>query len=392
MRKAMTRRTALVAGCLCFGSAIGLIVNSISIFFPAIATDLALSTAEATFISTVLNGATAVGAPLAAHLMEKHHRLGSMMAIGVILAAASLVIIACTPSVLAIYVASAAAGLSIAFFSTIPVTSLIRSWYGERSGAALGFAMSCSGLLGALANPLFSLFVGLWGWRISLGLDGLLVLLLALPAALLVVPGPELAEARPQDKGRHRPSILVPAFWLLALFILLTTWAGALIDNLSLYGTDCGLTLGATSAMLSASMVANILSKIAAGALSDHKGPFVSAALCCLLSAAGEVLLLAGAGSALLLVAGSFLLGFSIPAYTVLVALLVDKCLEEGRAQAYALLTALLEVAFALFITFEGSVRDVAGSYMPVLAAGIVLAFAATALVLALGKMARRRH
>ena len=138
--------------------------------------------------------------------------------------------------------------------------------------------------------------------------------------------------------------------------------------------------------MLSASMVANIVAKIAAGALSDHKGPFISAALCCLLAAAGETLLLAGTESALLLVAGSFLLGFSIPAYTVLVALLVDKCLNQGRTEAYAVLTALLEVAFALFITLEGSLRDAAGSYVPVLAAGIVLACAAAALILALGR------
>ncbi len=392
MRKAGTKRSALVSSCLCFGSAIGLIVNSISIFFPAIASDLALSTAEATFISTILNGATAVGAPLAAHLMEKRYKLSSMMAAGVVLAAACLAGISCAPSVLAIYVFSAVAGLSIAFFSTIPVTSLIRSWYGERSGAALGFAMSCSGLLGAVANPLLSLFIGRWGWRISLMLDSLLVFLLALPAALLAEPGPELADAKAAARKRSHPSFLVPAFWLLALFILLATWSGALIDNLSLYGTDCGLTLGATSAMLSASMVANILAKIAAGALSDHKGPFVSATLCCLVAAAGETLLLAGAGSAPLLVAGSFLLGFSIPTYTVLVALLVDKCLGEGRTQAYAFLTTLLEVAFALFITFEGSVRDATGSYVPVLAAGIALACAAALLVLGLGRIAKRRH
>lgn len=391
MAKISTKRGALAICCVCFGTSVGLIVDSLSIFIPVICSELNLAVAQVSFMSTLLNGATALVSPLVTMLMARYP-INRLMAGGVLLSAVSVMMMSFASNVAILYLLALLEGIGAAFFSTLPVVYLIGSWYGEENGTATGIAMACSGLAGAIASPVFSALILAFGWRATMRINCLLLMVSAFPATLMAAPGKYVSDGESRKSRHGKASRLVtPTFVALCVLSLLFTWTGALSSHLSIYGTDCGLSLNAVSYMLSASMISNVLSKTGAGWLSDRQDPFIATVVSCALSIVGLVVLIANPESQALLLLGSFLFGFSTATFTVLIALLVQQCIKADSDMAFSAVTVVVSLSFAGFISVEGLLRDALGSYSLIFVSAIITAVLAVVLVLVLRHAARER-
>ena len=77
------------------------------------------------------------------------------------------------------YVAGAVLGVAAAFAFLLPAPVMIGNWFKKKAGLAMGIAMACSGIGGAVMNPLGGALIQSLGWRPTYAV-------LALIAAVLV--------------------------------------------------------------------------------------------------------------------------------------------------------------------------------------------------------------
>lgn len=118
-------------------------------------------------------------------------------------------------------------GLGMAATLYNPAFAIVTRRFGTDFRRAIITITFLGGLASTVFIPLVSWWMGLWGWRTSLVLLAALQLLVCLPLHLWLLrdaPRPQLRVAGgPQaTDGSVRQHLRQPAFWLLALFMVLT--------------------------------------------------------------------------------------------------------------------------------------------------------------------------
>jgi len=174
----------VVLGSLINGIGMGIIYHSFTVFFLPLKRDLGVSSAAISLLYGAARLEGGIEGPIVGHLID---RFGPRMLImvGASLAGIGLILLSIVHNFLTfflIYVFVVALGSNAGFFH--PVSTAVNRWFIRRRG--LGFSViSASGAIGGMIMaPLLSYIILNFGWRKGAIFAGLMILIVALPAAL----------------------------------------------------------------------------------------------------------------------------------------------------------------------------------------------------------------
>lgn len=375
----------LLKCCICIGGSIGIVHNCIGIYFSSIADSLGTGVGRISVTVTLLSLATAFSAPVLMCLIRRKMPINYLMAGGVLLAVSGYVIMSFAGSIWLLYVTGIIIGIGACCFSNLPVTLILRDWYGEKLGSVTGIAMGFGGIFGAAFNPVFSFLITKLGWNASLRFQALILLLTVFPSAFFLSMNPDKKQVKDTVVNRAEEStvtaqIPMHSLILLAVASMLFACQAGMNSHFSALGVDMGYTLQFSAMMLSATMLSNVTFKFLHGILADATSPFLAATLCSIIGFTGTACLLLFHNTGAMMLIGSFLYGSYFSVSAVAIALLSQKIARERYGEVYARVTMFSTTAYALSLSVYGIIRDAAGSYMPSLM--LVLALSALAILM----------
>lgn len=379
----------VVTCCVMMATCTGMWFNAAGIFYNTVSTDLGVGLGQLSLYITLSYVATMVFLPFAGRLLEKYEAR-TLYAVGTVLMFASFMIMATAQSVWMFYLAGVISCVMVAFgLYLLPI--VIGRWFTARVGFVVGLASAFSGIGAALWNPMGTAIMTAFGWRAAYATFGFITLIALLPLVLLFFRSrPEEVGLRPYgasaastaDAGSKTPATGVdyaqvmksPAFFLFCLMGV----CGPLIAMINMYLPSYAQTIGFTAmigaGMASASMIGNLLGKIAFGAVSDKS---VGAAVLCGAAAPliGIVMMMTlGASSEFVVFAASFIFGMCNGNAVVILPLVVRRSIgEKDYARVWANISPICALFAGVGASLWGFVFDATQSYDTVFVIGIAL-------------------
>jgi MFS family permease len=278
----------------------------------------------------------------------------------------------------------------------LPNQVLLSRWFTAARGRAMGFAYLGIGVGGALVPLLSVRLVQAFGWQGALRVLGVLIVLLALPLALLV------KEAPPQVSGgmHHaaappaplRDAFRRPAFYLLMLGSMCSIAAvGGTNQHLKLYlSIDHGYTQGDAAAVASLTLAASLIGRLAMGWLADHwPKKYVMLLIYLLVAGSIPILLFATTRGTIMVFAVVFGIGLG-GEYMVIPLMAAELFGVRVLGRALGVVLTADGVAEALAPVLVGRLRDVTGSYVSGFSALIGFALAGAIAIACLPRLGKR--
>jgi predicted MFS family arabinose efflux permease len=348
---------------------------------------------------TVLSGVSALLAPFLGNLMDRVS-LRALMTLGALMLAAgyaALSFAADFNQVLIIF------GLLIApanvLMGPVATTVLLSRWFVKRRGTAIGIAVAGVAMGSVVYPPIVQFLIDHYPWREAFRLLALVLLVGALPAALLVVN-------RPADRGLHadgaatdpllgqaergeagkisaRAILTDPSFWLAAAIVaIVTSGMKGMITNLAPVVMDQGFKARDAAWLISLYGGCGFVAKLAFAAVADRLGlrPLLFVSL--IGFAAGMAFLTQAAAGFPAILTGVALIGLFGGIMVPMQSLLVPKIFGErvvGRAMG--LMSMVMLCALLASPPLFGRIFDVSGSYMAIFLTFTVLAALAMLMV-----------
>ncbi len=289
-----------------------------------------------------------------------------VMLVGILMAGGALVGLSGITSLGAFYGFYFLNALGYVCGGPLPNQVMLSRWFEAGRGKAMGVAYLGIGLGGALVPLVAHALTQSLGWRGAMGTLGLLMLLIALPAAFFVrEPGGD-PRAGGAAVGVSLGGILRrPAFYLLALGSMCSIGAvGGTMQNLKLYlSLDRGLAQGRVATLLSVILAGSMAGRLLMGWLADV---WAKKRVMLLIYAivAATIPLLAFAPSPPALLAAALLFGIGLGGDYMIIPLMAAELFGVrvlGRLMG-VILTAD-GVAEAVVPVLVAGIRDRAGSY-----------------------------
>ncbi len=350
----------VVACCLTCGIPAGMLMNTAGIFYPIIADDLGVQTAEISAWMAICFLSSAIFQPIFGNIVGRVHMrtmmlFGSLIAIGVFAAFAQ----ASEPWIF--WLAAIFTGITFATCLSVGPATLVNRWFNKHVGLIMGVVAGSSALGGVIFMFVGQAIIESIGWRMAYWVYSAVILIVCVPMVLLLVrddpascgllpygkPAVEDAgresEAAPasDDKELRRAAaacMRTPAFFLLILAGFLMNVAGQVNGYFPkyVYWIEDQAAVGimpmafVTGVVLSSlTQGGSAVGKVALGAFSDLS---VMKALCllCGSGAFGLICVWLFPDSALI-VLGAFIFGFFLASVLVLMPMLVREVFGAGR-------------------------------------------------------------
>ena len=271
----------------------------------------------------------------------------------------------------------------------LPNQVLLSRRFEKSRGKAMGFAYLGIGLGGAMVPWISHVLVRHFGWQVALRTLGLLVILIALPAAFLAKDGPQTKENRaPARLAESRGAFLTIPFFLLTLGSMFSIAAvSGTQQNLKLFlSLDLHFTQSQATRVLSLVLGFSIAGRLLMGWLADRFPKKYVMLLIYILVAAAIPLLFAGRSTtAIFTFAAVF--GIALGGDYMIVPLMTAEIFGVqllGRLLGVILTAG--SVAEAMSPWLVGHLRDTTGSYTGGFLALIGMALLGAAAVVGLPK------
>jgi sugar phosphate permease len=313
-----------------------------------------------------------------------------LMLAGILMAGGALVGLGTTAAVAAFYFFYFFNALGYVCGGPLPNQVLLSRWFRESRGQAMGIAYLGIGVGGALVPLLSAWLTSRFGWRLSLQLIGVLIVLIAFPLAFFVDDGsPE--RAAPRESGPAPRQVLgSPAFYLLALGSMCSIAAvGGTNQHLKLFlSLDRGFTQGDAAAIISLVLAVSIVGRLLMGWLADRM-PVKHVMLLIYVLIAGSVPLLLAGTSRTIMYAFAIAFGLGLGGEYMIIPLMAGQLFGvEVLGRVMGIVLTADGVAEATAPMLVGYLRDRSGSY----ATGfITLVATAIAGALAIALLPQRR-
>ncbi len=401
----------LVACCFVQFGGLGVLSNSIGVFFPAVSASLNCTTAQISLHVTIRGFAMMAALPLASHMISRYPSR-------IVLTPAAVVLV-CSIGSMAFfnklwqwYVASVFYGFAGGFLFLNLSPILLTNWFYRKRGFAVGMAMAFSGLGGIVMNPLGNAMIAAQGWRSAYLLFAGIGAICILPFTLFVLQRrPEDVGARPygemqEDHAvaaraeecsciRERSLIALarnPVFWIFLVIVTIAVFETVFIYHFPGFALSIGLTTTLGSFMTSASMAGNLTSKFLLGWMNDHAGSKKTFLLGITFTALGMLMIQLFRNTPLLLTAGSFLYGASMALPAVLVPLLIlDLFNHDKYTSVLSLSTMTIAAMGGTGVALVGWIYDVTGGFSMAFFIAQGASFACVAMLLTAFRMKKRR-
>ena len=325
-----------------------------------------------------------------------------LMLAGILMAGAALAGLGAMSAVWAFYLFYFFNALGYVCGGPLPNQVLLSRWFDKSRGKAMGIAYLGIGAGGALVPLLSAWLTRRFGWRLSLQLVGVLIVVIAFPFAWFVRDNPNDATATGTDERPARPAartagssvrdaLTSPAFYLLALGSTCSIAAvGGTNQHLKLFlSLDRGYSQADAAQIISLVLAISIIGRLLMGWLADRVSVKHVMLLIYTLIAASVPLLLAG-GSRSTMTAFAVLFGLGLGGEYMIIPLMAGQLFGVqilGRVMGIVLTADGVAEATAPMLV--GYLRDQSGSYTT---GFITLVGTAAAGALAIALLPQRRQ
>ena len=267
----------------------------------------------------------------------------------------------------------------------LPNQVLLSRWFTAARGRAMGFAYLGIGIGGALVPFLAVWLAGAVGWQGALQVIGALIILVALPLALIVRESPEQTSPTSRTSPNVpqpsvRPVLQRPAFYLLLVGSMCSIAAvGGTTQHLKLFlSLDHGFTQGAAARIASLVLASSLVGRLGMGWLADRfPKKYVMLLIYLLVASAIPLLFLVVARGAGAIHLFAVIFGIGLGGEYMVIPLMAAELFGVrvlGRAMGVVL--AADGVAEAVAPVLVGRMHDVTGSYASGFLAVIAFALA----------------
>jgi sugar phosphate permease len=288
-----------------------------------------------------------------------------VMIVGILIAGVALVGLGGVTTLAAFYTFYFLNALGYVTGGPLPNQVLLSRWFDAGRGKAMGIAYLGIGVGGAIVPLLAHALVQSMGWRGALRALGVLMIVIALPAALLVrEPAPAAASAG-GDTLSIASVFRQPAFYLLAVGSFCSIGAvGGTIQNLKLYlSLDRGFDQGSAARVLSIILLGSIVGRLLMGWLAD-RWPKKHVMLLIYAIVAATIPLLVFSPSRPAIFVGAFLFGIGLGGDYMIIPLMAAELFGLrilGRVMGIVLTAD--GVGEAVMPMLVAGIRDRSGSY-----------------------------
>jgi len=292
-----------------------------------------------------------------------------IMIVGILIAGGALIGLSEVSGLSAFYFFYCMNALGYVCGGPLPNQVLLSRWFSAARGKAMGLAYLGIGVGGALVPLVANRLTVAFGWRGALKILGLLMILVALPAALWVREPPN-AESAGGAGGRPGAASLAEvlrrrAFYLLALGSMASIGAvGGTIQNLALYlRLDRKLPQAEVDSTLSWILAASIVGRLLMGWLAD-KWARKRVMILIYVIVAGSIPLIALAPNGAPLRAAAILFGIGLGGdYMIIPLMAADLFGLALMGRVMGIVLTADGVAEAMVPMAVAAMRDVSGSY-----------------------------
>lgn len=374
----------LVACCLLYGGAVGVIGNSAGIYLSPVSEDMGWTLSSLNGYLTVVSLVMTATLPVAGWLLPRAG-LPWMLAGAMTLACGTYACSALFTSLSHWYVAGVLLGISYGILLYIPIPLVINNWFRVRNGLALGIAAAFASLVAAVANPVGGALIDSIGWRETRAIMGSIGWLMAVPATLLLI------RLRPQDlglrpfgdtavaaddpaatpmpppapaRGSLGPVVRSIPFVCAVLLGGLISFGACMLQQAPSHAASVGLSTATGATGVSAIMIGGIVGKLALGWLHDRRGIVVTTLVCCAFGVAGPLIVIAGGGQPALFLLGCFVFGGGYAGLVVVPPLMVRFLFGTADySRLYSFVTVALGLFSAIAPVAYARVHDVTGAF-----------------------------
>lgn len=355
----------LLGCCLMQGGSLGLVQNSMGVFFSAVSQDLGFSLGGISLYRTISGLSSCLLLPFVARILYSVDTRVSLTLSSVVYAGITLLMASFT-QLWQWYAASFFLGLAGAMLLNAAAPIILENWYPQGLGFAVGLSASFSGFMGILGNMGAGWLTGRWGWRTAYLIVGLMSMAMLLTASLFLIRlTPEGSKAPNSQEEPSRPRLPLRAWGpagLITLMSMAITFCVGFSPEIVAFCGASGRTIAFGTSMVSLTMLTNAFGKLLLGKLHDRFG----LRACCLSGS-----LIAAASFALLLlpqtlpvVAGSVLYGIGMATAVVTPPLLVRACYgPRDYPRVYSVVLMLFTLGSAFGPSAIGAIYDASGSF-----------------------------
>ena len=365
----------LLAMCGLAASSLGILTNVAGIFFAPIAAEFGKETAAVNMTLTISNLCFAVAGMLSVRFIRPKNFCVSVI-VYTLLFAGSTALLALCRDLSSLYALNAVRGFAAGMVGSVLATTIIGRWFLTDTGFISSLALGCSGLIGALFNPLLEAVIQAAGWRAAYLAAAAAVLLLNLPAMLLPIgfrpedvkleplrtegTGGAAARSRPMPMpASAAPKAILP---LALIAISLGSVVCAAPQLFKPIAASYGLA-GTGIVMMSVVLAANTGGKFLFGLMTDRLGVRLSVLIYGLVIAAGILLLLLVRVPAAMLGSAAMMgMCYSIPTVGA-VMICRELFAPEQYTRVFPMINLGGSIANALGYPLLGVIYDKTGSY-----------------------------
>lgn len=376
----------ILACCSFSATAIGISTNCMGLFIQPIAEQLSLPNGSITLYITIMSLCSAFFAPVLSTLIKKID-IRYILSIGILLNALILFIFSFLHNIYLFYLFAILLGIGNCCFSLIPITLLITNWFNKLHGFVSGLCLSFSGVAGALFNPIINLLIINIGWREAYMICALMIIVLALPFAMFIVRlHPQQVGLTPYGSETYfvkttSTKVLSTSSSCNTLFIVVTIYAIIISftvgfnANIASFASSIPLSSSLGATMVSAAMIANILSKIVLGYICDQYNAKIANFIMIFISICGCVgIMMINQNAHIFALLSAFLYGFIFAANAAGIPLLIKEVVGNERyTKTYSIITVFTSTSYAIGVSIIGFSYDIFQSYQPILITLILL-------------------
>ena len=360
--------------CLLACSTIG-IPNTYGLFYQPLSQILNTGKANATLHVSIAGLATGFSSPLVVKALKKvSYR--TIIVTGILLLGISGYVIGTTQNLMLVNLMGILRGLGLACSSNVIITMLTGNWFLARRGTISGIIMSFSGIMGSLFSPVVSAMLENYGFSKAYIICIVIMIVLAIPAMLIPFRPEDIRmnaygfdradiETKDSYEGRYELSFFGKEFIMLVFTAFLVICVTTLTSYLPSYVESLKQSAGNGAALLSASMVGNVLFKFLIGISIDRKGVFFSFVVFMDISFIGLVMIVLIPQNAILLFIAGILYGSCYAVNKVAIPLTIRIFFGDASyGEAYSVLSLCENIARSAIITSIGFIYDTSGSYL----------------------------
>ena len=376
----------LLAMCGLIASSIGMMTNTAGLFFGPIAGEFGTETAAVNLTLTISNMLFAVAGIFSARWIGSRNFKPMLAAFTAVYAGATAALGLCR-SIWPLYLLNAVRGFSCGIVGSVLATTVLGYWFYSDTGLISSLALGCSGLIGALFNPILEAVIKAANWQTAYLVAAAVVVLLNLPAILLPITfrpadaglealnvrAPQQAgkKARVQRTGNSRSAVVI----ILAGFLCSV---GSFISATPQLFKSMAASRGLEETgvlMMTVVLIANTGGKFLFGAMTDRLGVKTAVLIYEAVIAAGLMLLYLFNVPGVMLVSAALIgLCYSIP--TVGAVMICRELFSPDRyTQVYPKIALFVSVCNALGYPVLGAIYDRTQSYDLALLLVFFLAF-----------------